>query len=272
MAMKLGNPELARYHAQIDPLVEMAQVGPGSSILDLRRGNAVVTLVAKAITGPGDQPIVGIDNSHGMLQAAQQLWENREQIRGIPNTISIPNTIRLYHGEVRDLDAIGKLPEQLGFQLKFDHRFARNVIRSPEPEESIATLQHWAKCKTLGTGKITMTYGLLMIEAEWVRGEEEFRKFVTRAGLRLQDVQRVGFESEDSAAWQEVGQDYELHAHRRHAHVGAKGDLELGWSNAAGSFSIAFKLQLKMEALEELPEEIDNEIEARGFGTAGVVI
>ncbi|KAL9597762.1 MAG: hypothetical protein Q9179_004154 [Wetmoreana sp. 5 TL-2023] len=259
MAMKLADPKLAWYYAQFDPLVEIAQVGPGSSILDLGCGNAVVALVAKAIAGSGDHPVVGIDNSQGMLQAPQQPWENQERNR------DIPNMIRLYHGDIRDLDAIGEILGDLGSKLRFDHIFARNVISSPD-SEWIATLQHWAKYKILGAGKITLTCGLadlagmllvnkdgktvqrwhLMIEAEWVRGEEVLREFITCAGLQLQDIQRVGFQGEDSGAWQEVGQDYELHARTRHTQVGAEGGLEPEWSNADGSFSTAFNLQLKM--------------------------
>ncbi|KAL8689761.1 MAG: hypothetical protein Q9218_004636 [Villophora microphyllina] len=188
-------------------------------------GTAIVALASKWDAGPGDRPVVGIDDSHGMLQSARGLWQYQEQNRGRPNVISVPRTIQLYHGDIKNLDAIEGLSEALGLQLRFDYVFVRNVIDASASKEWLPALKHWANYKTPAKGKIVMTFGIthiaryfivdrygqitrrsyVMTEAEWVQGKAKFLDFVTRAGLLLQEMQRVGFQDSNGPPWKEQG-------------------------------------------------------------------
>ncbi|KAL8668048.1 MAG: hypothetical protein Q9202_000026 [Teloschistes flavicans] len=294
LARKLGNPEITWYYDLIDPFIAMAQIAPGSSILDLGCSNAVVALAAKRASGPGDQLVVGIDLSHGMLQVARELWEHHAQNQ------SVPNTIRLYCGDIKNLDAVEGLQQSLGPEVKFDHILARYALDHFEPEEIVTTLRHWATYKKPQTGKITTTFGLadiagillvnkhtgkiirrrhMMTEAEWVRGEDNFRNIVARAGLTLQSIQRVGFQGgDDVPAWEEEGDYWQARAVLQHAMNRAHGEMQPEWSNADGSVSALFKRQMKYieyqmaEANQRASGTVGEGVQPMVAALAGVIV
>ena len=77
-------------HLSIVPFVDMAHIQSHESILDLSCGSAVVALLARIILGSDHGAIVGIDNSHSMLQEARRLWD----------TYGLADTITLHFGDV----------------------------------------------------------------------------------------------------------------------------------------------------------------------------
>ncbi len=121
--------ELPWTHASVVRYVCIAQIQPGSSILNLGCGNVVVALAAKDVLGPSHGDIVGIDKSHSMLQDARRLWEAR----------SLPDVITLHCGDVTHLDAISSFHQASQSQtvvLTFDVVFARDLLSSiPDNEK-----------------------------------------------------------------------------------------------------------------------------------------
>ena len=268
VASAINQPKLDWLNVSAVAFVEMAQIQPDSSILDLGCGTAVVALAALPLLGPNHGAVIGIDDSHAMLQESRRIWD----------AIDVRDAITLYHGDVRQLDTI------IGFHQAsqnetaptFDYVFARNLLSSIPENERLAVLQHWAHYRTPYMGRLVVTFSLMdyaglmlvdgagqahrrwhsMVETEWIRGEQAFREFITIAGFQLERIERVGFQGPDANLWEDVGIDLEAHAHLRYTECQQEDNLTPEWSNPDGGFSILFKKQLREEAIEGLISQL----------------
>ncbi|KAF6238691.1 hypothetical protein HO173_003197 [Letharia columbiana] len=257
----------------------MANLQPGSSILDLGCGVARVAIAARNVLGTSHGRIVAIDISLGCLQEAQRELERAH----------LENEITLLHGDISGMSDIEGL-RSLGSDVKptFDVIFARNVLNSVPPEQRAAILQHWATYLTPDTGRMILTLGMVaenpgevleyeaeiagilvvhsigqvlsrlnkMTEGDWIFGERVFEDLITATGLRMGAIRRVGFDREDGFDWLDQRSQFEQHTLRRHAEILQEGHDDPASTNADGSFSRLFKAQMKSEAVKKIKQQV----------------
>ena len=222
VASDLSRPDMSFLNETVDSFVAMANLQPGSSILDLGCGIAQVAIAARNVLDGTQARIVAIDNSDQMLMEA-----GRELHR-----TGLEDEITLLAGDITEMGSIrGLLSQSDSARPTFDVIFARNVLGLIPTERHVAVLQHWATYLTPGTGRMVLTHGVcvqhageevgevagavfirkddgrvmmrigVMMEAEWALGEQRLSNLIVTSGLRQVVVRRVAFDREDGFIW-----------------------------------------------------------------------
>ena len=279
VASSLSEPRMSFLDETVNSFVAMANLQPGSSVLDLGCGIARVAIAARNVLGGTQTRIVAIDKSDQMLMEAEQ------ELR----RTGLKDEITLLAGDITQMDSIQSLLSQSSHaRPTFDVIFARNVLGHFPTGQHVALLQHWATYLTPVTGRMVLTQGVfaqhagekegeiagavlvkrgdgrvmmrigVMMEAEWALGEQRLSNLIATSGLQQVVVRRVAFDEKDGFTWLDHASWCEQMVSSYYVQALQRNRVDPAWTNDDGSFSHLFKAQAKFQILEDGTNAITN--------------